>query len=429
MAQDSSPPPNTTTNESAATLTDAAPRVRSAAARLVGGLTLTKIGDRIVDPKTVLAWFLESAGAPAFVGLLVPVRESGALLPQAAISPWVARHPRRTRVWVIGAIGQALAAGGMAATAVTATGTLAGILIVALLAVFALARSLSSLSIKDVMGRTIPTGLRGRVTGWSDSASGLVALTVGLGLRLVDGAPATTFMWLFAAGAGLWLLAVLVLSGIDEPETVEDDRNATTLGQALGMLRRDADFRHFVIARMLLLVSALTPPFVVVLAVEATGDDIAGLGPFVVAAGLASLLGGRTWGRFADRSSRLVMVAAGGSASAVVLAVIGVHLLGASVLWPWVGLYFVLALIHTGTRVGRSTYVVELGDRGARTSYIAVSNTVMGVLLLAVGAVTSALAAASTVLALAVLAALGMLAVPVALRLPETGVGATTTTS
>jgi hypothetical protein len=295
---------------------------------------------------------------------------------------------------------------------------------VALLAVFALARSLCSLSIKDVMGRTIPAGLRGRVTGWSDSASGLVALTVGLGLRLVESAPATTFAWLFVAGAALWLAAIAVLVGIDEPTVAEDDRNATSLGAAMGLLRRDADFRHFVLARMLLLVSALAPPFVVVLAVEATGDDIAGLGPFVIAAGLASLLGGRTWGRLADRSSRLVMAAAGGSASLVVLVVVGAQLVGTNELWPWVLLYFVLALIHTGTRVGRSTYVVELGDRGARTSYVAVSNTVMGVLLLAVGAVTSALAAISTVVALLVLAGLGLLAVPISLRLPETGVGA-----
>ena len=399
-------------------------QVTRASRRLVGTLTLTKIGDRIIDPKTVLAWFLETAGAPAAtIGLLVPVRESGALLPQAAISPWVARHERRTRVWVLGAIGQAIAAAAMAGVAVAVTGAAAGVALVGLVAVFAVARSLCSLSIKDVMGRTIPAGTRGKVTGWADSASGLVALTVGVGLGRVQAAPATTFAWLFVGAAVLWLVAVAVLAGIDEPRASEDAANAEGLGQALALLRDDVDFRHFVMARMLLLASALTPPFVVVLAIEATGDGINGLGPFVIASGLASLLGGRVWGGMADRSSRLVMATAAGTAAVVVGAVVVAAWQDVERLWVWAVLYFVLALIHTGARVGRSTYVVELGDRGARTSYVAVSNTVMGVLLLAVGAITSALAAVSTVAALVVLALIGALGVPVSLRLPETGVG------
>ena len=400
-------------------------RVEAASRRLIGALTLTKIGDRIIDPKTVLAWFLQTVGAPAAtIGLLVPVRESGALLPQAAISPWVASHRRRTRVWVMGALGQSLAAAGMVAVALSVRGAAAGVAMIGLLAVFSVARSLCSLSIKDVMGRTIPAGGRGRVTGWADSASGLVALTVGIGLRYVQAAPATTFAWLFVAASALWLAAIAVLARIAEPEVDEDDTNAETFMDALSLLRDDADFRHFVLARMLLLASALTPPFVVVLAIEATGDAISGLGPFVIASGMASLLGGRVWGGFADRSSRKVMAAAAGTAALVVGMVLVAATVDTGALWIWAGLYFMLALVHTGARVGRSTYVVELGDRGARTSYVAVSNTVMGVLLLAVGAVTSALAAVSTIAALVVLALIGLLGVPVSLRLPETGVGA-----
>ena len=44
--------------------------------------TLTKAGDRIANPKTTLPWLLQSIGAPGFLnGLLVPLRESGSLLP------------------------------------------------------------------------------------------------------------------------------------------------------------------------------------------------------------------------------------------------------------------------------------------------------------------------------------------------------------
>ena len=46
-------------------------------------LALTKTADGLIDPKLVLAWLLDAIGSPGFlVGMLVPVRESGALLPQ-----------------------------------------------------------------------------------------------------------------------------------------------------------------------------------------------------------------------------------------------------------------------------------------------------------------------------------------------------------
>ena len=53
----------------------------------VVALTLTKSADGLVDAKLVLPWLLGALGAPAFfVGLLVPIREAGALLPQLVIA-------------------------------------------------------------------------------------------------------------------------------------------------------------------------------------------------------------------------------------------------------------------------------------------------------------------------------------------------------
>lgn len=58
-------------------------------------LTLTKIADGLIDPKLVLAWLLGAGGAPFFlIGLLVPIREAGALLPQLALARIVQRRRR-----------------------------------------------------------------------------------------------------------------------------------------------------------------------------------------------------------------------------------------------------------------------------------------------------------------------------------------------
>lgn len=396
--------------------------------RIVAALTTTKLGDRVVDVKTVLPWLLGALGAPTvLIGLLVPVREAGSMLPQTALLPWVRSRPRRSPVWLLGAAGQAAAVAGMAIAALTLEGTAAGVAVLAALVVFAGFRSLTSLTTKDVLGRTVAKGGRGRVTGTATTASGLVAITVGLGLRSLGAdAPTWAFAALLGAAATMWLLAMVPFSRVDEPVGDHDeDVDVSAIADGLALLRDDADFRRFVVARTLLLVSALTPPYVIALAQSATGGSIAGVGPFVVASGVAGLLGGRLWGGVADRSSRALIAGAAGAASVVVITFLllerGDAFEGSSF---YVGTYFALALVHTAARVGRKTYVVDLGEGNARTDYVAVSNTLLAVLLLVVGGITSALATLGPAVALVVLAGIGALGVPAALSLPRVSAGA-----
>ena len=59
---------------------------------LLGSYFLTKLGDAVASPKTTLAWLTTAVGAPAFVlGLLVPLRESGSLIPQLFVGGVVRR--------------------------------------------------------------------------------------------------------------------------------------------------------------------------------------------------------------------------------------------------------------------------------------------------------------------------------------------------
>jgi hypothetical protein len=81
---------------------------------------LTKLGDAAANPKTTLTWMMDAIGAPvALTGLLVPVRESGSLIPQLVIAA------------------------------------------------------------KDVLGKMIPKTRRGRVNGYSTGIAGLATLGVG----------------------------------------------------------------------------------------------------------------------------------------------------------------------------------------------------------------------------------------------------------
>ncbi|MFH5821286.1 MFS transporter [Georgenia sp. AZ-5] len=395
--------------------------------RLVAANALQSAGDQVVNAKTVLPWLLTSVGAPAsLVALLVPIRESGSMLPQAAMTPWVRRRAVRKWVWVAGGAGQALATAAMALTAAAASGWAAGVAVLAALAVFALARSLSSLASKDVLGRTVPKGQRGQINGIATVLSGLVAITLGLGIRLLGGgdvAP-SVLAWLLGGAAAAWVVALAVYARVAEPASEPEPKPAAAgawWSRSWRLLRDDPPFRRFVLVRTLLLVSALSPPFVVTLAARQGGVGLSGLSPFLIASGLASLLGGRAFGRLADRSSRRLLVWGAGAASVVILGLLGLLTVPAAreSAWLYPAAYLLLALTHTGVRVARKTYVVDMAEGDRRTEYVAVANTAMGVLLLVAGGISGALAQLGVEAALAFLAVLGLAGVVVGRTLPE----------
>ena len=111
-------------------------------------------------------------------------------------------------------------------------------------------------------------------------------------------------------------------------------------------------------------------------------------------------------------------MAAAGAASAVVVAFLVVGA-GVDAAWLFPAAYFLLALAHEGARLGRKTYVTDMAEGDQRTTYVAASNTAMGVVLLGAGAISSGLALAGPRLALAFLAAAGLGGVLVGRSLPE----------
>lgn len=361
---------------------------------ILSSYLLTKLGDAIASPKTTLAWLTSVVGAPAFVlGLLVPIRESGSMIPQLFIGSAIRRLPVRKWVWVAGSVAQFLCIAGIGVVAMSLEGAAAGFAILGLITLFSLSRGFCSVAAKDVLGKTIPKPKRGQLTGWSASIAGLLSIGVGVVLMLPlagDIDAAVLGMLLIGAGA-LWLIAAAIYSNVGEyAGETGGGRSATEALARLSLLATDRPFRRFVMTRALLMCSALSAPYYVALAQKNLGSPTYLLGAFVAAAGVAGLVSAPVWGRFADRSSKYVMVAA-----AIVTSGIGLLTFAFDRYLPSVGqaawflpaAYFVLSVAHNGVRVGRKTYVVNLASGNQRTDYVAISNTVIGVLLLLVGSV------------------------------------------
>ncbi len=387
---------------------------------------LTKLGDAIASPKTTLAWLTSALGTPAFVlGFLVPIRESGSMIPQLFIGSVIRQLEIRKWVWVAGSVGQFLAIGGIGLVALKLEGATAGWAILALITVFSLARGFCSVAAKDVMGKTIPKPNRGQLIGWSASAAGL--LTIGVGITLLlplgDRLDRQTLAILLFFAASLWLAASLVYSQIREfSGETGGGRNAIGALKQLSLLWTDKPFLHFVITRALLMCSALSAPFYIALAQDARGSAIHVLGAFLAAAGMASLVSGPVWGRFADVSSKRVMIAA-----AMITAGIGIITFLVDKLLPGLGqsvwflplAYFILSVAHDGVRIGRKTYVVNLAPGNKRTDYVAISNSVIGVLLLLVGSVGALASVIGMSGVIVVLALMGLAGAIVGRSLPD----------
>jgi len=394
---------------------------------LIASYVLTKLGDAVANPKTTLTWMIDAIGAPvALTGLLVPVRESGSLIPQLLIAAYVRRQPLRKWVWVLGSILQAIAVTAMAMAAWFFGGAGAGIVVVVFVGVFSLARGLSSVAAKDVLGKTIPKTRRGRVNGYSASIAGLATLGVGAALVLlgVDDGSTSTFLVLLGGAAGLWVLAAALYAQIaEEPGETEGGGNALT--EAIGklrLLRDDRPFRNFVITRSLLLCSALSAPYYVILAREHDSGIGGQLGFFILAGGLASSVSAPFWGRLADWSSRTVMAVAALIAGGLGVVSVGVEFLVPALagrVWFYPLVFFVLMVAHSGVRLGRKTYVVDLADGNRRTDYVAVSNSVIGVVLLLLGGMGALAQLASVPLVILLLSALGLAGAVMSRSLPE----------
>ncbi len=394
--------------------------------RMLVASTLSGLADKLASAKTTLPWLLAQAGAPGWMlGLLVPIRESGSMLPQLLIGAAVRRLALRKWVWVAGAMLQAACLAALGGVALALQGAAAGWALLGLLVAFSLARGACSVAYKDVQGKTIPKTRRGRLSGWISAAAGLAVLAVGLMLGRLNAQLSTSAIaGLLLAAALCWALAGMAFARIvEQPGATDGGVNGLNEAWAkLALLRDDVPFRQFVVARAMALGSALAAPFYIVLARDALGGSVALLGAFVAVEGLAGLASSPLWGRWADRSSRRVFAA--GCSAAALLSI-------AVAFWSWLAppaeasrwfypvAFFALGVAHAGVRLGRKTYVVDMADGNRRTDYVAVGNSVIGVLLLAAGLGGALLAALSVPAVVALAGLAGLIGAGLSLRWRE----------
>ncbi|WP_339876150.1 MFS transporter [Olleya marilimosa] len=394
---------------------------------LIFSSVFTKLGDTLSNPKTVLTWLMSYVSAPVYlISLIVPIRESGSMVPQVFLSKYVKKQPVRKWIWVFGSFLQFLAIASIGFIALNFEGTTAGWLIIIAVIIFSLSRSICSLSSKDVTGKTIPKTRRGKLKGYTVSVSGILVLAAGLFILYQSKSEQTItfYSYLIFFASAMWLIAAIIYSRIKEfPEDTDASNNDdTSFISKLKLLKKEAHFRDFVIARSLLLCSALTAPYYILLAQKYIGKEVYLLGLFIIAKGIASIVSSPTWGKLADKSSKNVMAIAVLIASGlgIILFFIITYLdTVRSLVWLYPVAFFILGIAHGGVRLGRKTYIVDMAKGNQRTDYVSVSNTVIGIILLFTGGLSALVSLISIEGVVLILSIFGILGAYKSYKLPD----------
>jgi hypothetical protein len=140
----------------------------------------------------------------------------------------------------------------------------------------------------------------------------------------------------------------------------------------------------------------------------------------IIAGAVAGSVSAPLWGWMGDRSSRVVMASA--AAIAGVLGIVTWILEDSSFLEHGLAhalIFLILNVAHSGVRLGRKVYLVDLGTQQNRASMVAVSNTVIGVAMLGVGLVGFLADFVGIAELILILGVLSLIAAGVAWRMPD----------
>lgn len=350
--------------------------------RLVVGLAFNKLADLLASAKTTLPALLIMLGAPAWmVTWLVPIRESGALLPQAIIGMYLRKREARHHVWRAGMIVQIIAIGIMLFAALVAEGLVAGLIILSALIGLSLGRSACSLTVKDIEANIVPKGQRGTLVGIAATASGVMTLCAAVPMVYFEHRlEAYSVFILLSASALAFIITLVLLFSIKTYVNLEgvDKHSFFTW-------RFDSTVYRFVFVRGLFVHTALVAPYFML----ESGQSAESLLPFYLGAqALASMLSSFIWGKVADKSARLTLQIAGCLA---LLACAGLLMSEPDSLWVSALLFFIVSVAHAGVRTGRKTYSLDIKKGQERTELVGFSNTAIGLILLAFGGVYAVL--------------------------------------
>ncbi|MGH2538780.1 MAG: MFS transporter [Candidatus Promineifilaceae bacterium] len=369
---------------------------------------------------TIVPLFISKlTDSPFPIGLAAVIAQASWYLPQLFTANYVERLARKKPVVVnLGLFSERLPLWLLAGSPLLALWSPAAALIVFLLAYawHGLGAGLVATAWQDLLARCFPVERRGRFMGLSffvGTASGVAA--AGFSARLLAERPfPTNFFYSFVIAAAAVSLSWLFLAQTREPAQPSEtprQKQRQYLAELPGIVRGDDNFRHFLVARLLLALSGMGAGFLTVAAVARWQVADSVVGTYTLALLLGQLAGNLAFGFLADRHGHKLSLEVAGLLAALAF--------GLAWLAPGPEWYYLVFGLH-GAVVGAILVsgimiVLEFARPARRPTYTGLTNTSVGLVSTAGPLLGSALALVSYQ-ALFALSALAALAALVAMR-------------
>jgi MFS family permease len=351
-----------------------------------------------INQNTVLPSFVRQLTAsPFLIGLSGTIQTAGWLFPQLIAANYLAgKDQKKKYILMPAAIGRpvlfilalALFLGAARYPALALTTLFAS------LALLWTTDALTTVAWFDVLGKAIPAERRGRLFGLGQITSGLLTVGAGLVINYVlsDAGPPfpRNYAFLFLAAGAFFTLSWFAMAAIKEPSDSPKRNDAASqhpfLRQLTHIWKRDWNFRLFIAVRWLAGLSGLATPFYVIFAADRLGLGEEAVGWFTSAQVLGSIAGGVILGALNERHGRRRTIQAGLGAG--IIAPLWALLLSfwTPVGHPWLVygcslVFAALGLLQCTFIQGFFSYLLDLAPADERPNYIALSNTLNGVVL------------------------------------------------
>jgi MFS family permease len=328
------------------------------------------------------------------IGAVSSVWLGGWLLPQILAANYLSNKPRKYPVMMWSEIlGRPmlplfvvwLLLGGVRFPALTL------LLLFAMLSIFAVTDAFAALSWLDLLGKSLAAETRGRLIGIGQVVTGISAVGVGALIRylLSPQGPAFPINYAIIFGLaslcyGVSLVACALI--VEPPEAVAEVRPALRdyFPQLIRLWREDAGFRRVTLARLLSGLGGLATSFYVVYATDVLRLPASSIGLFAGAFTLGTAFAGIAFGFVADRvgSYRVIQIVTWLALAVPVLALLcnsGLFGNALPVLYPV--LYVLLGMFEGSIMLGFLNFILEIAPPGQRPTYMGLTNTLAGLLI------------------------------------------------
>ncbi len=372
------------------------PHQRTFTVGVINGALFNLVGS-LMDPSVVLVVFASHFTDSTFLlGLIGMIPTAAWLFPQLWVSGYLQSLPLSKPVYRMATLVRScmrLALPVVVLTVPEPTALLAAFYL--LITVEGLAGGMGGLPFMDMVGKVIDPTRRGLFFAWRIGLGGLLAIGGGAVVRaaLDPASPypfPNNFGVLFALASLFAVISLMTWLTVDEPAIAPRGARSGPFGQirlARQIVREDANYRSYLLVRVVLLLIMIATPYVTVHARKTFGVPVEMLAVYPAVVAFVTLVGTAASGWISYRwgNRRLILMGAGLGMCSLVMIVLAVPLrLSADA----AGIYFlaafgVIALRDSMLNIALAAFNINIAPEARRPLYIGFANTLMGVAVLA----------------------------------------------